>query len=176
MRLGIKCNNGGGGGPCLSSFSSSSSLNSLGSSKLSSWGVFSSGLTGWMKHQWFTWQIHGNSCRWCGNTCGFFRIKLVFCWAPLTFSPPFAKTFVSLFVAFGLVGFIAVLPIELVMAGCAFNIGFNPDCVIGAGLIASTAGKAVLSIAILVGCIFSIIGLLAETAVIGWINEGGNAD
>ena len=69
MRLGIKilssvkkhsiskkCNNGGGGGPCLSSFSSSSSLNSLGSPKLASWGMYSSGLTGWMKHWWFTWQ------------------------------------------------------------------------------------------------------------------------
>lgn len=83
---------------------------------------------------------------------------------------------VSFLVFFGLVGFIAVLPIELTMAGCAFNSGFNPGCVIGAGLIALTAGRAVLSIAVMVGAVFSIIGLIAETAVIGSINEGGDAD
>ena len=80
MRLGIKCNNGGGGGPYLSSFSSSSSLNSLGSSKLSSWGAvfFRSNR---LNETPMIYMAEFTAIRAGGvaTLMGFFRIKVVFC-------------------------------------------------------------------------------------------------
>ena len=92
MRLGIKiissvkkhsisekCHNGGGGGPCLSSFSSSSSLNSLGSPKLASWGdvFFRSDR---LNETLMIYMAEFTAIRAGGvvTLMGFFRMKLVF--------------------------------------------------------------------------------------------------
>ena len=104
----------------------------------------------------------------------FFGIGLIFCSAEWAFLPSLTNTVVSSFLSFGFMRLKTILPKKHTVAIGTIHGRFGPGGKVWTGFILMVTGRAILTFAVMVTCIFNIIASITMAAIIGSVHQGGN--